>query len=290
MNGVWPMIKMVKQYSGNRGFTTTVAHNDNVDYLKLAYFQALNIKITQHSENNYAIIADRKTIDRMEDKHQEVFDVVVEMPGEWSFAREWEVRNLSPWKRTVKLDSDLFFVNDIANWWDSFEKWKILLTTQVENYRGELITNRWHRKLFDDNNMPDVYTAFYYWRDGVESADFFTLCGEISNNWDWFAKEFLIKNDKPQPRDDEIFSIAAAIYGVEHCTLPNGAFPRFVHFREALNDLPVGKPWNEQLHIEHNDELWIGHYPQRLPIHYINKSFVTEELIAKYEQNYRKLF
>jgi len=290
MNGVWPMIKMVKQYSGNRGFTTTVAHNDNVDYLKLAYFQALNIKITQHSENNYAIIADRKTIDRMEDKHQEVFDVVVEMPGEWNFAREWEVRNLSPWKRTVKLDSDLFFVNDIANWWDSFEKWKILLTTQVENYRGELITNRWHRKLFDDNNMPDVYTAFYYWRDGVESADFFTLCGEISNNWDWFAKEFLIKNDKPQPRDDEIFSIAAAIYGVEHCTLPNGAFPRFVHFREALNDLPVGKPWNEQLHIEHNDELWIGHYPQRLPIHYINKSFVTEELIAKYEQNYRKLF
>lgn len=284
------MIKMVKQYSGNRGFTTTVAHNDNVDYLKLAYFQALNIKITQHSENNYAIIADRKTIDRMEDKHQEVFDVVVEMPGEWNFAREWEVRNLSPWKRTVKLDSDLFFVNDIANWWDSFEKWKILLTTQVENYRGELITNRWHRKLFDDNNMPDVYTAFYYWRDGVESADFFTLCGEISNNWDWFAKEFLIKNDKPQPRDDEIFSIAAAIYGVEHCTLPNGAFPRFVHFREALNDLPVGKPWNEQLHIEHNDELWIGHYPQRLPIHYINKSFVTEELIAKYEQNYRKLF
>jgi len=290
MNGVWPMIKMVKQYSGNRGFTTTVAHNDNVDYLKLAYFQALNIKITQHSENNYAIIADRKTIDRMEDKHQEVFDVVVEMPGEWNFAREWEVRNLSPWKRTVKLDSDLFFVNDIANWWDSFEKWKILLTTQVENYRGELITNRWHRKLFDDNNMPDVYTAFYYWRDGVESADFFTLCGERSNNWDWFAKEFLIKNDKPQPRDDEIFSIAAAIYGVEHCTLPNGAFPRFVHFREALNDLPVGKPWNEQLHIEHNDELWIGHYPQRLPIHYINKSFVTEELIAKYEQNYRKLF
>jgi len=284
------MINMVKEYSGNRGFTTTVGHSDSVDYLELAYFQALTIKTTQQNENNYAIIADKQTLNRIENKHQDVFDVIVELPGKWDFAREWEVRNLSPWKRTVKLDSDLFFVNDISNWWNSFENWKILLTTEVENYRGETITSRWHRKLFDDNRMPDVYTAFYYFRDGVESADFFTLCAEISKDWKWFAREFLIKNDNPHPRDDEIFSIAAAIYGIENCTLPGGAFPRFVHFREALNDLPVDAPWHEQLHVEHNDQLWIGHYPQRLPIHYISKSFVTPELINQYEQNYKQLF
>jgi len=284
------MINMVKEYSGNRGFTTTVAHNDTVDYLELAYFQALTIKTTQKNENNYAIIADQETIDRIEDKHRKVFDVVVKLPGKWNFAREWEVRNLSPWKRTVKLDSDLFFINDISNWWDSFEKWKILLTTEVENYRGEKITSRWHRELFDNNHMPDIYTAFYYFRDGVESAEFFELCEEISNNWDWFASEFLVKNDNPIPRDDEIFSIAAAIYGVEKCTLPNGRFPRFVHFREALNDLPISTPWHKQLYIEQYNQTWIGHYPQRLPIHYIDKSFVTTELIERYERNYRELF
>lgn len=282
-------INMVKQYSGNRGFVSTVGYNEDIDYLQMAYLQALSIKTTQKTENQYAVIVDEQINQQIENKHKEVFDSIVVIPGKWNFAREWEVRNYSPWKRSIKLDVDLIFTNDILHWWESFENWKILLTTDVENYKGEIIKSRWHRKLFDDNLLPNIYTAFYYFRDGPESAEFFELCAEISNNWSWFANEFLIKNTNTQPRDDEIFAIAAEIYSVEKCTLPSSAYPRFVHFKEALNDLPITKPWHEQLHIEFNDELWIGHYPQRLPIHYCSKTFVTDELIKKYEQDYRKL-
>ena len=282
-------INMVKQYSGNRGFVTTVAHIKDVDYLQQAYLQALSIKITQKNENNYAVIVDQATANRIESKHEELFDVIVINPDPWSFAQEWRVRNLSPWKRTVKLDADMIFVNDIEHWWNSFENWRVLLTTTVEDYQSKPITSRWHRKLFDLNHLPDIYTAFFYFRDGPESAEFFEICAEVSENWDWFADEFLIKNDNPNPRDDEIFAIAAEIYGVEQCTLPGAAYPRFVHFKEPLNSLPEGKPWHEQLHVEHNDQLWIGHYPQRLPVHYTSKTFATKEIIDKYEQNYRKL-
>lgn len=288
MPGVNSMINMVKEYSGNRGFVATVSNN-GFDYLKLAYLQALNIKTTQKTENNYAIIIDNKTAQSIEKKHQAVFDKIVVVDGNWGFDREWEVRNYTPWKRSIKIDVDMIFVNDIYPWWNSFEKWKVLLTTEVENYRSELITSRWHRKLFDDNHLPNIYTAFYYFRDSVESAEFFELCARISNEWNWFAKEFLIKNDNPTPRDDEIFAIAAEIYGTDRCTLPGAAFPRFVHFKEPLNDLPPTKPWHEQLHIEYNDNLWIGHYPQRLPIHYTSKTFASDDLIEYYEQNYRKL-
>ena len=281
-------VDMVKTYSGNRGFVATVAHNSNIDYLQQAYLQALTIKTSQHSENNYAVIVDTQTADRIESKHEKLFDAVVVDTEPWSFAQEWRVRNLSPWKRTVKVDTDMIFVNDIGHWWNSFENWRVLLTTTVEDYRSTVIHSRWHRRLFDVNHLPNIYTAFYYFRDGEESAEFFRLCAEISLNWSWFAREFLIKNDDLNPRDDEIFAIAAQIYGVEQCTLPGAAYPRFVHFKEPLNSLPVGKPWHEQLHVEHNSQLWIGHYPQRLPIHYTSKTFVTQELIEHYERNYAK--
>ena len=280
------MIDMVKEYKGNRGFVSTAC---GADYLQMAYLQALSIKTTQQVEKNYAVIVDNTTANLIESKHEQVFDVIVTIDGNWNFSREWEVRNLSPWKRSIKLDADILFVNDIFNWWNSFENHMMLFTTDVEDYKGKLIADRWHRKLFDINHLPNIYTAFYYFRDGTESAEFFELCAKISKEWPWFADEFLIKNDNANPRDDEIFSIAAQIYGVERCTLPGAAYPRFVHLKEPLNSLPAGKPWHEQLYVEHNDNLWIGHYPQRLPIHYINNSFVNEEIINRYEQNYRKL-
>jgi hypothetical protein len=280
---------MVKQYTGNRGFVASVAYNKDVDYLQQAYLQALSIKTTQRRESNYAVVVDTQTANRIEPKHEQIFDSIVVNSKPWSFAQEWRVRNLSPWKRTIKVDTDIIFVNDVEHWWNSFENYQLLFTSTVEDYRGEVITSRWHRQLFDINHLPDIYTAFYYFRDSVDSAEFFELCAEISLNWDWFAREFLIKNDNLNPRDDEIFAIAAQIYGIERCTVPNAAYPRFVHFKEPLNNLPTGKPWHEQLHIEYNDQLWIGHYPQRLPIHYTSKTFASKELINQYEQNYRKL-
>ena len=279
------MINMVKEYSGDRGFVSTAAGKQ---YLDMAYLQALSIKTSQSTENKYAVIVDELTRELIEPKHLQVFDTVVTMSGIWSFDREWEVRNLTPWKKTVKVDVDILFVNDIGLWWQTFENWKLLFTTTIENYQGSVITDRWHRRLFDHNKLPDVYTALYYFEDSVESAEFFQCCADVSENWNWFAKDFLIKNNNTAPRDDEIFSIAAQIHGIERCTLPGAAHPRFVHFKEPLNYLPPSKPWHEQLHVEFNDELWIGHYPQRLPIHYINESFVTEELIDYYEQNHRK--
>ena len=283
-------INMVKEYAGMKGYTARVGHNSNVDYLQMAYIQALSIKITQKDISNYAVLVDQETANQIEKHHQEVFDSIVVVPGVWGFDNEWQVRNYSPWHRTVKLDVDMLFLNDIGNWWNTFDKQKILFTSNVEDYKGKTITSRWHRKLFDDNHLPDIYTAFYYYKDGVESAEFFELCAEISNNWSWFAKEFLIKNNNTNPRDDEIFSIAVRIYGEENCTIPNAAYPKFVHFKETLNTLPAGKPWHEQLHVEWNDRLWIGHYPQRLPLHYCSKTFITPELVEHYEQNYKKLF
>ena len=69
-------INMVKQYSSNRGFVASVINNQEVDYLQQAYLQALSIKTTQTNENNYAVIVDKQTADRIEPKHEQLFDVI----------------------------------------------------------------------------------------------------------------------------------------------------------------------------------------------------------------------
>jgi hypothetical protein len=249
------MNKSVHEYQGNRGFISTASGKD---YLEMGYLQALSIKTTQKNENNYAIIVDKNTADLIENKHQDLFDQIIVLDETWNFSQEWRVKHLTPWRRNIKLDVDMIFVNDIESWWNSFENWRLLFTTTVEDYKSQEITSRWHRHLFDSNRLPNIYTAFYYFKDGPESAEFFELCKKISDEWTWFANEFLIKNDNPNPRDDEIFAIAAEIYGTERCTLPGAAYPRFVHFKEPLNSLPEGKPWHEQLHVEYNNQMWIG--------------------------------
>lgn len=285
------MINMAKEYKGSHGFLATIGHSDQVDYLNLAYLQALNIKTTQTKINNYAVIVDSKTQQRIESKHQEVFDEIVVMPEQWSFAQEWQVRNYSPWKKTIKVDVDLIFTSDIANWWDYFKPYSVLLTSTVENYKGEVINSRWHRKLFDENQLPDTYTALYYFKDDPASADFFTLVKNISEEWQWFARDFLVKNNNTQPRDDEIFSIAAEIFGLEKCTIPNSCYPRFVHMKEPLNELPPGLPWHEQIHFEkNNQDVWVGHYLQRFPFHYCDKNFINQKIVEAYERDYRELF
>ena len=281
-----------KEYQGNHGFVCRISHSDSADYLEMAYLQALSVKTTQKQYANYALIVDETTNRAIADRHRSVIDSIIVAEEPWSFAEEWRTRIYSPWRRTIKLDADLILVEDIAHWWDSFEAQRrnVVFPTVIENYRGEPVTSRWHRELFDRNLLPDIYTALYYFKDGADSTEFFTICKNVSENWPWFAADFLKKNTDPVPRDDEIFAIAAEIYGVERCTVPGAAYPRFVHFKEPLNELPAGKPWHEQLHIEHNSNLWIGHYPQRLPLHYCSKSFATPERVAQYEQNYRKLF
>lgn len=282
-------INMAKVYAGNQGYTATVAHNDNCDYLEIAYAQALSIKTTQKKITNYAVIVDEKINKRITDQHRKVFDEIVVIDGEWDFSREWEVRNLSPWRRTVKVDADMLFTESIDHWWDSLESHRILFTTTVETYKGTQIKHRHHRRVFDQNSLPDIYTAFYYFRDCPESAEFFELVKEISDDWAWFACEFLtLDNQKPQ--DDEIFSVAAKIYGISKCTLPGAQVPRFVHMREVLNELPTELPWHQQIYSELNNNLWVGHYPQSLPFHYCSKSFINKEIINEYKQNYRKLF
>jgi hypothetical protein len=70
---------------------------------------------------------------------------------------------------------------------------------------------------------------------------------------------------------DEVFAIAARIYGVERCTIDN-TIPSFVHMKNTLQDIPKDDHWYNYVYHEASQQA-IGHFKQTLPIHYCDKDF-----------------
>jgi hypothetical protein len=275
-----------RSFRGEQGFLTFALGEK---YVKLAYLQALSIKTSQKI-NNYAVVVD-STNEALAKQYHHVFDkilVINHSPSEWDMTQHYRAFALTPWRETVMLDADILFNESVDHWWPVLRNKDVCLTNQVFNFREELITSRKYRKLFDENLLPDVYAGVMYFRYSQFANEFFFLLREITNNWTWIANDHLIKNDDKRFRIDEAVALAARIMGKEHVTLPI-PIPAFVHGKEGLWKLSEQQPWHEQLYVEYDDKLLVGHYPQRLPFHYHHKEWINDDIIRTYERNYQKL-
>jgi hypothetical protein len=261
-------------------------------YLRHAYAQALSIKCTQKN-SNYAVVLDKKAAALIEPKHEKVFDHIIPLNYEpivdWDMKNECRALELSPFKETIKLDSDMLFTSSIDHWWPILRNRDVVFTTQVHNFREEPITLRDHRSLFDSNLLPNVYSAFFYFRYSRLSVELFQAAKAITSDWDWVAQYHLINNRDDRIRTDEVFALAVQMVGEEQCTLPY-AVPSFVHMKNFLNGLSANQNWHEQIYSTvHNSSVTIGNYKQRLPFHYHEKGWLSDEIISNYERHYREL-
>lgn len=275
-----------REFKGEQGYITFAL---GADYIKLAYVQAMSIKLTQEI-NNYAVIVDKQNEEEAK-KYSNVFDqilVIDYQPHDWDMSQHWKVFSLTPWCETVLLDADMIFPKSIDHWWPALRQRDVCLTNHVRDFREDIITTRRYRKLFDENLLPDVYGGFVYFRYSHFAVEFFSLIKLIAGKWEWIAKEHLIKNDDLRLRIDEMFAIATRIMGLQHVTLPI-PIPTFVHGKGGAWGLTEQQPWYEQLYTEWNDTVPIvGHYQQRLPFHYHHKEWITDDIIRQFERNYEK--
>lgn len=260
-------------------------------YFKCAYAQALSIKLSQKILNCAVIVDEETAVENAE--YLYIFDKVIQIkykPSNWDMSQYWRAFSLTPWKETILLESDIVLTESIDHWWDIMRLRDVCLTTQVRNFREEIITSRKHRQLFDVNHLPDIYAGFMYFKYSEFTMEFFALIRFIMDEWDWVAKEHFIKNTDLRIRIDEVFSLATRIMGIQHVTLPN-TIPTFVHSKEGLWNLSEQQLWYEQLFCEWDNNVpVIGHYKQRLPLHYHHKEWLTDDIIRQYERNYKKLF
>jgi hypothetical protein len=282
----------------SRGYIVIAQNTDEHDYLRMAYALALSIKTTQR-ENAICLCVDKKTSDRLEQKCCDVFDYIVDIPwnddalnSTWKIENKWKYINMSPFDETIILDTDQLFTKSIDHWWDmlSDSKYDVLLCTNPRTFRDEPIISDFYRKKFTDCELPDVYSNFTYFNKSEVSYEFFRLVERIINNWELYYNEFLKGKGQDWVSADVAYALAAKILGKEKfiSSLP---FPAFVHMKSYIQNIPeknIFSDWQDTLTSNVSDDLEINihNFIQTLPFHYVEKDWLTNDMIKQYENVY----
>jgi len=279
----------VSQHKEQQGFVTFAQNTEAVNYLELAYLQALNIKATQKN-NRYAVIVDAQTKELVNERHRDVFDYIIDLPVDYNdptntrkFANEWQVFRLTPFKETIKLESDLLFTRSIDHWWTAFRLKNVCLSTGAKSFNGLNSTVRKYRELFDANNLPDVYNGLMYFRFSQEAAGFFQAAQYLQYEWETVSKG-LKKCFEDEPSTDVLYALAALMVGEETVTMPSMDFVNFVHMKSGFNGWSDARSWLDTVvHERDGDVIRINNLNQYAPVHYHDKTYATNELIEYYE-------
>ena len=221
-----------------RGYLIPAIDTDTVDYLSCAIQLAKSIK-QWHPDADVSVLSVKRCSDP-------IFNHVIPLPhGDLGgFANDWQVFAASPYRQTIKLEADMIVASPIDHWWTLFEQRDVVISQGCRTFYNEPAGSRFYRKIFDQNNLPDVYNAVTYWRLSKTAKEFFDLVKNIFENWVEFRK--LLKFSEDVPSTDVVYAMAAVIIGPEHVTLPAGLGPTIVHMKRHINNL-VSEDWTKEL-------------------------------------------
>lgn len=191
--------------------------------------------------------------------------------GGW--ANDWQMFHISPYRQTIKLEADMIVVSPVDHWWTMFELRDVVISQGCRTYYDELAKARYYRKVFDDNNLPDVYNAITYWRLSKTAQEFFKLVKHIFENWKEFRR--LLRFPEETASTDVVYAMAAIIMGPEQVTLPTGLGPTIVHMKRHINILQCND-WSQEL-IWENDPFRINTIAQWGFVHYHQKEWSNEQ-------------
>ena len=282
----------MREFKRDRGFLV-FAQNGRTDYLRLAYALALSLKATQSEVPYLSVIVTPGT--EVPDNYRAVFDEVIDVPwtddarhSDWKLENEWKAYHVTPYRDTIKLDADMLFTADIGLWWDVMARQDFWACTTVEDYRGRVAESDYYRKTFTSNELPNIYTAFMYFKYSDTAQAVFEMAELIFQNWEKFSWEQLDDTRPTHVSTDVVFALAITLCGLEdECTNPL-TLPRFVHMKSRLQGWPddVSENWlpNIKGSLTSDLQLKIGRHRQQLPVHYHLKNFLTDDMIRTYEK------
>ena len=277
------------------GYLIIVSDDSIHDYHAMAHLLALSIKRTQKAGyDNVALVTDNEEKLKLY-RTSWAFDKV----EYWDKQTYWDGRSymnkISPWKHTVCLDADMIFMRDTSHWIDYFiENCEMYVASNVLTYRNELVTSDYYRKAYKENNLPNLYSAYtFFKKESYIVRDFFELVQAITNQKEEFKNIFLEKEKPNEMGTDEIFSLAAQLLDIQDQISYPLEFPKFVHMKPMIQNLksPIFK-WSRDIGFYTNniDEYKIGSFHQYDIIHYVEKDLDFSNLFDGYNQKMKLNF
>jgi len=280
----------------SKGYLILAQDTKKEDYLRMAYALALSIKNSQSKVNDVCLATDYNK-DMLPKKYLEVFDEIVPIPwtdhaadSKWKIENKWKYYYMTPFDETVILDSDMLFPTDVSHWWDLLKKKDVWITDSPRTFKGQVITSTKYRNAFVTNNLPNVYTAFMYFKKTETAAELYKMVEYIFNNWERFYYNYLDENRPKNLSGDVAYALAVKLLGIENeCFSPYPEAPTFVHMKghlQGINEKYIEEDWTKSIPTYfHSDGTFkIGNYQQVYPFHYHIKSWLTDEMIEILEE------
>jgi len=281
-----------------KGYLILAQNNSSNDYVRMAYVLALSIKISQKEVSSVSLITD--VPDAVPAHYKEVFDHVIEIPwyddaldSEWKIENRWKIYHVTPYEETVLLDADMLFLTNIDNWWNYLSKnYDLFITSNVMTYRNEIVTGNYYRKVFVDNNLPNTYSAFTYFKKSEIAEEFWTLVEIIAKNWEEFYDKFLSKCKPKNLSMDVVFALAIKILDIEDKITSTFNYPTFVHMKSRVqNWYTVTDDWMDYggVYLNKHGSLKISNYQQTGIFHYTENKFLNDYVEYVYEYLYKEM-
>jgi hypothetical protein len=275
--------------NSKRGYLILAQNSKKEDYVKMAYALALSIKNSQSTVNNVCLATDRPILD---EKIKSAFDDVVDIPwtdnaadSKWKIENKWKYFHMTPYDETVVLDADMLFPSDISHWWDVLGQKDIWFTDKPRTFKGDVITSTKYRNTFVANELPNVYTAFMYFRKSRMSAEVFKMTEFIFQNWEKFYYDYLDETRPKTLSGDVAYALAVKILGVEDEVISKSELlPSFVHMKghlQNINERFITEKWCDHIptYFKEDGTFKVGNYEQTLPFHYHVKDWLTQDKI-----------
>jgi hypothetical protein len=260
------------------------AQNSDINYVRQAYALALSIK--KYNKINQVCLI---TNDPIPIEYIQVFDHVVPIPwkdmskdSEWKIENRWKIIHCTPFKENLVYDSDMLLLGTNDHYWYHLENYDIALTEHVTNYKGTKITckNNPYRRVFEGNNLPDIYFGLHYFKKNKVSYEFYKWLEIIIKNWDNFAKNYTKISTQKTPSLDVASSLALQFgdFNVKNDILS------FTHMKPLIQDWESSRVdlWHRfvNYHVNKNFEIYIGNHAQTGLLHYVEDGFLTDEIIG----------
>jgi len=307
----------MREFKRRRGYITIAQDSGEIDYLRMAYGLALSLKATQSKVPYLTVLVTPGA--KIPTEYADVFDEVIDIPWgdaarhyEWKIHNKWKVYHMSPYEETILLDADMIFPTDVSDWWDTIHHRDVWFTTQPVTYRGDPIVRKAYRESFLVNQLPMAYTAFMFFRQSDRACEYFDTVAAVYHSWRDMREHYRLRKSDPKlleimrennsilryswthffqdfPNEvsgDLAFAIAAKIMGVEDEFTHRGVFPTFTHMKTQDQGLGLANThWTDMLPFVLRDDLtlMVGHYRQQYPFHYVEKEWLTEDVMLKLE-------
>jgi hypothetical protein len=264
----------------------------------MAYVLALSIKTSQKEVTSISLVTD--VPDAVPDHYKAVFDHVIEIPwyddaldSEWKIENRWKIYHVTPYDETILLDADMLFLTNVDNWWNYLNKnYDLFITSNVTTYRNEIVTSDYYRKVFVENNLPNTYSAFTYFKKSEIAEEFWKLVEIIAKNWQEFYDKFLSKFKPKHLSMDVVFALAIKILDIEDKITSTFNYPTFVHMKSRVqNWYTVTDDWMDYggVYLNKQGSLKISNYQQIGIFHYTEKKFLNDYVEYVYEDLYKEI-